>query len=227
MPHAARQPRSWLIFDVGQNVRKSLWRVLSAMTMTTIFRLLGLVAISSVGLAQSDATNHSTPDPDRETLLSLPWKEFDQTQNSGWRVYVNPTRKQYLVAARLIEEYLERHGELTLRQRVITHYHAAHQYIYRAVLTGEGKVSDAFPHLDKAIVPGKKTAPSLDWNDMVILTKAFLMSDRATLLEVKKRVAAMPPEAVRFLKSPNTPDEYLTNLGKPYGSWFPKEPPKN
>lgn len=194
--------------------------------MTPIFRLLGLFALSGICFGQSDATNLSTPDPDREALLSLPWKQFDQTQNSGWRVYVNPTRKQYLVAAKLIEEYLARHDELTLRQRVITHYHAAHLYIHRAVRTGEGDTRDAFFHLDKAIVPGKETAPSDDWNDMVISTKAFLMSDRATLLAVKKRVAAMPAEVVRFLKSPNTPDELLNNIGRPYGSWFPKEEPK-
>ena len=165
-------------------------------------------------------------DPDRESLLSLPWKEFDQTQNCGWRVYVNLTRKQYLEAAKLMEAYLERHSELTPRQRAITHYHAAHQYIYRAVRTGVGDALEALPHLDQAIVPAKDTPPSLDWNDMVIATKAFLLGDRTTLLAVKERVAAMPPDAVRFLKSPVSPDDSLNNLGKPYGSWFPKEEPK-
>ncbi|MDP3073230.1 MAG: hypothetical protein Q8N18_23260 [Opitutaceae bacterium] len=61
---------------------------------------------------------------------------------------------------------------------------------------------------------------------MVIATKAFLMGDQATLLAVKERVAAMTPGAVRFLKSPASADDLLNNLGKPYGSWFPKEVPK-
>lgn len=191
--------------------------------MTLHYCLLGLIVLTAHCLGRSDDRDRSPVDPDRETLLALPWQQFDQTQNSGWRVYVNPTRKEYLLAAKLIEDYLARHDELSPRQRVITHYHAAHQYIYRAVLTGEGTTRDAFPHLDKALVPAPETAPSLDWNDMVISTKAFLMSDRATLLAVKKRVAALPPESVRFLKSPNSPDELLSNLGKPYGSWFSKE----
>ncbi len=196
------------------------------MNVAPIFRLLGFIALAGICFGQSDARNVSALDPDRETILSLPWKQFDQTQNSGWRVYVNPNRKQYLVAAKLIEEYLARHDELTLWQRVITHYHAAHQYIYRAVSTGEADTRDAFPHLDKAITPDNETPPSVDWNDMVIATRAFLISDRATLLEVKERVAAMPPELVRFLKPPHTPGELLDNLGKPYGSWFPKDEPK-
>ncbi|MDP3073229.1 MAG: hypothetical protein Q8N18_23255 [Opitutaceae bacterium] len=91
--------------------------------------------LASLCSAQNASIEPALRDPDREALLSLPWKEFDQTQNSGWRVYVNLTRKQYLEAAKLIEAYLERHGELTPRQRAITHYHAAHQYIYRAVRT--------------------------------------------------------------------------------------------
>lgn len=196
------------------------------MTLSNSIRaLLGTIVVS-ICPAQNGPIESAPRDPDRESLLSLAWKEFDQTQNSGWRVYVNLTRKEYLEAARLIEAYLERHHELTPRQRALCHYHAAHQYIYRAVRTGVGDPLDALPNLDKAIVPSKATAPSLDWNDMVIATKAFLMGDRATLLAVKERVAAMPPEAVKFLKSPNSPDDSLNNLGKPYGSWFPKEEPR-
>jgi hypothetical protein len=57
---------------------------------------------------------------------------------------------------------------------------------------------------------------------MVIATKAFLVNDRATLLAVQERVAAMPPETVKFLQPPNRPDDLLSNLGRPYGSWFPQ-----
>ena len=147
--------------------------------MTTPKFVLALLSALTVSIcsAQSSPIEPTPRDPDSESLLALPWKSFDQTQNSGWRVYVNPTRKQYLEAAKLIEAYLDRHAELTPRQRALCHYHAAHQYIYRAVLTGVGDPLDALPHLEKAIVPSKETAPSLDWNEMVIATKAFLMGD--------------------------------------------------
>lgn len=176
--------------------------------------------------AQTNPAEPAPRAPDREAALSLPWKEFDQTQDSGWRWYVNPGRKQYLEAAQLIEAYLERHTELIPRQRALCHFHAAHLYIFRPIRTGVGDPLEALAHLDKAMVPSDAAAPSADWNDLVVAMKAFLTGDRATLLAVKERVAAMPPEAVKFLKSPNTPDDLLNNLGKPFGAWFPKEESK-
>src|SRR5215213_11831956 len=116
------------------------------MNMATAPVLL-LLVLSAFGistcLAQGESADVPAPGFDREALLSLPWKQFDQTQGSGWRVYVNPARKEYLKAAKLIEDYLERHDELSVRQRAICHYHAAHQYIYRAVRGGEGDVRAA------------------------------------------------------------------------------------
>jgi len=191
------------------------------MTRIRIYPLLCFAAFCIVYLPTNVAAPSSATVPEREALLLLPWKEFDQTQNSGWRIFVNPSRKEYLIAAKLMEDYLARHNHLTARERVIIHYHAAHQYIYRSVRTNEGDARDAFPHLDAALIPENEEAPSIDWNDMVIATKAFLACDRATLLAVKARVAAFAPEAVRFLKSPHAPEDLLKNLGKPYGSWFP------
>lgn len=162
-------------------------------------------------------------DPDRESVLSLPWSQFDQTEESGWRMYA--ARKQHLEAARLIEAYLNRHNELSERQRALSHFHAAMQYVFQAREHG-GDTGAALPHLDQAIVSGKETGLSADWNDLVIAIKAFLTDDRATLLAIKERVAAMPPGTVRWLKSPDSAQDLLDNLGKPYGSWWPKEEPK-
>jgi len=102
----------------------------------------------------------------------------------------------------------------------------AHLYIFRPVRTGVGDPLESLPYLDKSIVPSGATPPSADWNDMAPAMKAFLTGDRATLIAVKDRVAAMAPETVKFLKSPNSPEDLLSNLGKPFGSWFPKEEPK-
>lgn len=190
--------------------------------------LLILVAAANLGFA-ADAVagpTESEREPDREALLALPWKEFDQTQNSGWRWYITPTRKRYLEAARLIEDYLERHHDLTPRQRALCHFHAAYAYLFRPLRTGVGSQLEAIPHLDRAFVPEGATAPSADWNELVRAVKAFLVKDRATLLLVKARVAAMPPESVKFLNPPASPEDFLAHLGEPYGSWFPQPKPK-
>lgn len=186
-----------------------------------LFLLSGLVV--HICSAQNNPMDSVLRDPDRESILSLPWNRFDQTQDSGWRMYAN--RKQHLEAAKLIEDYLNRHNELSERQRALSHFHAAMQYVFQAREHG-GDTHAALAHLDQAMASGKGTGLSADWNDMVIAIKAFLTGDRATLLAVKERVAAMPPSAIRWLKSPDSADDLLNNLGKPYGSWWPREEPK-
>jgi len=173
--------------------------------------------------AQGKSMESAPAGPDRELTLSLSWNQFDQNQDSGWRVYA--ARKQYLEAAKLIEAYLGRHHELSERQRALSHFHAGMQYVFEAREHG-GDTRAALPHLDQAMVSGKETGLSADWNDMVTAIKAFLMGDRTTLLGVKERVAAMPPETVRWLKPPDSAEDLLNNIGKPWGSWWPKEEPK-
>ena len=177
------------------------------------------VLVASPCFAQNPSTNSAPHDPDRESLLSLPWRQFDQTANSGWHIYND--RKQYLQAAKLIEAYLIRHNELNERERAISNFHAAKEYIALALEYG-GDNQAALPHLDQAIV-SKESGMSADWNDLVIVTKAFLTGDRTTLLLVKDRIAAMPPGTRKWLKEPYGVEGYLDNLGKPYGSWWPKE----
>jgi|CZKI01.1.fsa_nt_gi hypothetical protein len=205
-------------------LRNGSLRVLYCYMMTTPAPVLLLLSafIASIASAQTGSTGLSTREADHEALLSLPWEQFDQTQNSGWRVYVNPSSKQYLEAAKLIETYLTRHSDLTARQRALSYFHAGMQYVFYAREHG-GDPLAALPDLDKAIVSGKEPAHSVDWNDMVIATKAFLVGDRATLLAVKERLAVMPTASVEW---PNYADDLLKNLGKPYGSWWPKEEPK-
>jgi hypothetical protein len=194
-------------------------------TSYSIVAVIGLL-IANFSAAQSNSAAQVPPAPDRASTLSLPWKDFDQTQDSGWRWYVNPPRRQYLEAAKLIEEYLERHNELPPRQRALCQFHAAHLFIFRPIRTGVGDPLEALPYLEKAIVPSGATPPSADWNDLVFAMKAFLTGDRATLIAIKDRVAAMSPETVKFLKPPNAPEDLLNNLGKPFGSWFPQAEPK-
>jgi hypothetical protein len=192
------------------------------MTIRSAVLLLLGACIANFASSQAETTGLPSTDANREALLSLPWEKFDQTQNSGWRVYVNPTRKEYLEAADLIEAYLTRHSDLPARQRALSYFHAGMQYVFCARAHG-GDPLAAVPDLDRAIVPGNEPAHSVDWNEMVIATKAFLLGDRASLLAVKIRVAAMPRASVEW---PNYADDLLNNLGKPYGSWWPKDEPK-
>jgi len=184
--------------------------------------LLGTFA-AGICSAQDKLQDSPPPDPDSEAVLALPWGLFDQTEESGWRMLA--ARKQHLEAAKLIESYLSRHKELSVRQRALSNFHAGMQYVFQAREHG-GDPRAGIPDLDRAIVSGAGTGLPIDWNDLVTATKAFLMDDRPTLLAVKERAAAMPPGAAGWLKSPHDIDDLLDNLGKPYGSWWPKDEPK-
>lgn len=144
--------------------------------------------------------------PDDEALLALPWKQFDQTLGSGWRVYA--CRKDFLGAARLIETYLARRTDLTPTQRAVSHFHAA------AELAHANRYEEALRHLEAAeVAPGTRGVPE-DWNELVIATRAFLLGDREALLASRRRVAAM-----RSPGFPHSAAGYLEHWGERYGSW--------
>ncbi len=174
-----------------------------------------LLFTGAVALAQP--AERPIPEAEREALLALPWEQFDQTPKSGWRIFVNAERSDYLTAAAVIEAYLARHPDLPARQRALCRYHGAMMHVYRAVRSG-GDARLALPGLRAALLDDQaKGAPS-DWNHMVRATIAFLSDDRAALLDVQAQVAALPKGAAKW---PDYPAELLANLGKPYGSWVP------
>jgi len=185
--------------------------------------LLASALVANICSAQNKPLVSTPRDSDREAVLALPWGQFDQTEDSGWRML--SSEKKHLEAAKLIEAYLDRHHELSERQRALSNFHAGMQYVFFARDHG-GDPRAGIPDLEKAIVSGTGAGLPVDWNDLVIATKAFLMGDKPTLLAVKERVAAMPPGAARWLKSPHDVDDLINNLGKPYGTWWPKEEPK-
>jgi hypothetical protein len=143
---------------------------------------------------------------DNEELLALPWKQFDQTLGSGWRVYAD--RKEHRAAAELIEAYLARRDDLTPAQRAVSHFHAAAEF------ARESLHEKALRHLDSADVPAGTRGVPEDWNELVIATRAFLKGDREALLASKQRV-----EAMRSPAFPNSPALYLEYLGQRYGVW--------
>lgn len=171
--------------------------VLKTAAIAVLFQVLAL---------QPALAAEQTAVPDDETLLALPWKQFDQTLGAGWRIYA--IRKEHSRAAELIETYLARRNDLTPPQRAVSHFHAG------AELARENLYEAALRHLESAEVsPGTKAVPE-DWNELVISTRAFLRGDRETLLASKQRV-----EAMRSPAYPKSAERLLKYLGQPYGVW--------
>lgn len=173
----------------------------------TLASLAFVALMTPLGLAISA---ESVGAPDEEALLALPFKQFDQTLGSGWRVYAD--RNEHLKAAELIRTYLSRRYDLTPAQRAASNFHAA------AELARANRTDEALQHLEKAQVDPGVTGVPEDWNELVISTTAFLLGDRVALLESKRRV-----EAMRDPKFPGSAERLLKYLGQPYGTWD-KEP---
>jgi len=150
-------------------------------------------------------------DPNRDVLLSLPWQQFDQTLNSGWRVY--SARHEYRLAADVIEIYLKQHQELTIRQRAVSHFHAGQMRVR------DGRTQAGLTHMKQALAPDNTPGLSDDWNIMVSAHIAFLTDDRATLVALKEQVASLPPSRVEW---PGCPTDLLEHFGEPLGSWKSK-----
>jgi hypothetical protein len=172
------------------------------MKRTVIFGVLISIVACFAGC------NTEPRDPDRYVLVSLPWQQFDQTLNSGWRVY--SARHEYRAAADVIEVYLKQHQELTVRQRAVSHFHAG------LMRVRDGHTPAGLALMKQALVPDNTPGLSDDWNIMVYAHIAFLTGDRATLVALKERVASLPPSRVEW---PGCPADLLEHFGQPFGSW--------
>ena len=150
-------------------------------------------------------------DPAAGLLLSLPWQQFDQTLHSGWRVYSE--RGDVQAAADLIEEYLKRHKDLTVRQRAVSHFHAGQMRVR------DGRTPAGLKHMKQALVPQPTPGLSDDWNIMVSSHIAFVTGDRAKLVTLKEEVAGLPRDRVEW---PNCPADLLSHFGEPFESWRKK-----
>jgi hypothetical protein len=124
----------------------------------------------------------SSAQKERATLLTLPYKEFDQTFGSGFRVLYD--REEYLKGAVLIEDFLRRHPELTIGQQKFLHLHAGQLFALGK------KYAPALKHFDQAVC--HESAPEIgpDWNEMLAATSAFLKHDRPALIAIKEQLAA-------------------------------------
>ncbi|MFO1501926.1 MAG: hypothetical protein U1G07_26715 [Verrucomicrobiota bacterium] len=172
------------------------------MKRTVALGVLGIIMGCLVGCVSGPR------DREEDVILSLPWQQFDQTPNSGWRVY--SARREYHAAADAIEAYLKQHQDLTVRQRAVSHFHAGQLRVY------DGRTEAGVAQMKKALV--REIPPGLpdDWNIMVSAHIAFVTGDRATLLALKEQVAALSPSRVEW---PDCPADLLKHFGEQLGSW--------
>lgn len=147
-------------------------------------------------------------DWERDAVISLPWQQFDQILDSGWRVY--SARHEYRAAADVIEVYLKQHPELTVRQGAVSHFHAGQMRVY------DGRAEAGVALMKEAVVPEIPPGLPDDWNIMVSAHIAFVTGDRAALVALKEQVAALPPSRVEW---PGCPADLLEHFGQPLGSW--------
>jgi hypothetical protein len=144
-------------------------------------------------------------DPACEALLSLPWEQFDQTPNSGWRTLAftdRGARRDYRAAADLIEIYLSQHQELKAQQRAVSRFHVGQ------LLALDGRTKAGVANMKQALVPENTPDLPADWNPaawnvMVSATIAFLTGDRATLVHLNEQ--------------PGCPANLLEHFGQRYG----------
>jgi hypothetical protein len=131
---------------------------------------------------EDDVARLSTTGPfgltveDSEAYLALGYKEFDATPGSGFRRFRDQPQSTTRAGA-LIEQYLERHPELSREQRMTLTFHAAQLFAMG------GMHERAITHLDRAQLPNGKA------NLVADATKAFLLFDREGLLAARRRMA--------------------------------------
>lgn len=146
-----------------------------------------------------------------DAVLSLPWEQFDQAQNSGWRKIAfteHGDRGDYKGAADLIEIYLSQHQELKVEQRAVSRFHRGQ------LLALDGRTKAGVADMRQALVP--QNTPDLpdDWNIQASATIAFLTGDRATLVHLEEQEASLPPSRVKW---PDCPANLLKHFGQAYG----------
>ena len=155
-------------------------------------------------------------DPSHDALLALPWQQFDQTPNSGWRTLAftdrggTLERRDYRAAADLIETYLRQHLELKVQQRAVSCFHVGQ---LRAL---DGHIRAGVASMKQALVPENTPDLPADWNIQVSATVAFLTGDRATLVHLKEQESNLPRSLVKW---PDCPADLLRRLldGQTYG----------
>lgn len=181
------------------------------------------ITVAAGLLAQTDPS----PDPcvvDREAMLALSPRDFDQRRDMGWRPLSHIAQCR-TAAADLIEAYRRANWRsMTIRQMHSSYWH-------------EGQIRAASGDIDRAIPLMMAGTSPLDVGrtDYHLGTIAFLQGDLPGLLRARERLAALPVpddleemrEAARqagaeFHWPPNLDvlDRLIACFGRPYSEAY-------
>jgi len=175
--------------------------------------LIRIITVAALALAALGALltgcAHWSEGSDRTAVLSLSYKEFDQTPHAGWRVLAEDGQR-LLEAAALIEAYLTQHTELDPFQRSNLHWHAAH------ALAVAGDTAAARKHVSSSRLDPEPPSSPVRWNDYVAATEGFLQHDRTKLIAARANLAKSKPD------DPNLPivDSLITHFDEPYSKAY-------
>lgn len=121
---------------------------------------------------------------EKKNPLDLDYNVFDQRPGRGWRQEAE--RGNFLDAAMLIDEYVEKYKNLGESQRVNLNFHAGQMY---AFADDYQKAIDLFKRSTYAEEP---PALPLRWNAYVEATIAFLKKDEDRLRECREEIVRGP-----------------------------------
>ncbi len=113
------------------------------------------------------------PIPDDNELRRMDWHEFDQTDHSGWRIFMD--NEEYKTAAELIEKYLQFHPDLNPTYKKVSLFHKA-QMLARA-----GEYKKAVASFKKSFRgdPEAEEDKLMLWDVYALTMIAFLEKDKA------------------------------------------------
>jgi len=121
---------------------------------------------------------------EKKNPLDLDYNTFDQRPGRGWRQVAE--KGNFLDAAMLIDEYVEKYKDLGESQRVNLNFHAGQMY---AFADDYQKAIDRFKRSTYAEEPPDLP---LRWNAYVQATIAFLNRDMARLKEYREEILGGP-----------------------------------
>lgn len=121
---------------------------------------------------------------EKKNPLDLDYNAFDQRPGRGWRQLAE--KGDFLDAAMLIDEYIEKYKDLGESQRINLNFHAGQMYAF---------AEDYRTAIDRMNISTYAQEPPelpLRWNAYVQATIAFLNKDMARLKECREKILGGP-----------------------------------
>lgn len=142
--------------------------------------LVGLVMVSLPCLVTDTAGCHLDRNVIKESL-SLDYQEFDQAEQSGWRIFYR--KACYIEAAQLIKKYILYKSGTKIELSML-HFHLGQMYALY------GNYSDAILSMKKAY--RDSASRIINWNAFVNANIAFLEEDINTLKKQRDLISLQP-----------------------------------